>query len=135
MSFSTLILRRYFCLPRKKNAKTLDPRSPKARHKLKKKWFSRIDAILWKEIPTNLRTLPFRILKAEAELVWRLVVHHNGSKNYTPHSWVYLHLFLSRHLSTFSAMLLSVMKQQDKAILLYNSQFVLFCFNSYSSLS
>ena len=32
-------------------------------------------------------------------------------------------------------MLLSVMKQQDKAILLYNSQFVLFCFNSYSSLS
>ena len=53
----------------KKNAKILDPRSPKARHKLKKKWFSRIDAILWKEIPTNLRTLPFRILKAEAELV------------------------------------------------------------------
>ena len=29
-------------------------------------------------------------------------------------------------------MLLSVMKQQDKAILLYSSQFVLLCFNSYS---
>ena len=54
---------------KKKKAKILDPRSPKARHKLKKKWFSRIDAILWKEIPTNLRTLPFRTLKAEAELV------------------------------------------------------------------
>ena len=29
-------------------------------------------------------------------------------------------------------MLLSVMKQQDKAILLYSSQFVLLWFNSYS---
>jgi len=26
--------------------------------------------------------ISLRILEAEAELVWRLVVHHNGSKNY-----------------------------------------------------